>query len=517
MKTKKKKSEGLTRRDLLKASGAVLGGLALGGQYGCSGSSSASAQQQCGTNGCNYSADTPGTQQYLYPNGLGAFTPNTPLDDDEMRITFMGTAFPPSRLAQQMVSIFVEVGPWVPDPAGKGPGKATDSFVFDCGSGVVGNYKAMGVSYGRMDKVFISHLHGDHMSDLSAIYCFGPSEDRRWPLYVWGHGPSLVPNPSKTGPQYYDDGTYDFCDNLRRAMRWHSESFSFLSTGSPNYPIPNRNTWGTPCDLVPVGEDAPNDGYGLVPIELDWTKSGKEPGDNIAYNNPSTHVKITHFPVIHCRKGSIGYKLEWNGLSMIYTSDTRPETNCIEQAKNVDPVTGKARGVDVFIHEMILPPELLAMKNAGLKSPPPPGASKDFDAAVKQASDIESSSHTPQGAFGYLLSQIDPKPRLAVVAHFPVADDTVKCAMNSVQQHFPAGGYPVLGKDIIWSTDLMVLRVKKSGITQLTGQGVSHYTYGAPQNVPASQAAPKYSSPTAQLDQSTLIQSGSTTYCDNGY
>ena len=45
--------------------------------------------------------------------------------------------------------------------------------MFDCGMGVLANYVAMGIPYGRMDKIFIAHLHGDHMSELSAIYCFG--------------------------------------------------------------------------------------------------------------------------------------------------------------------------------------------------------------------------------------------------------------------------------------------------------------------------------------------------------
>ena len=49
----------------------------------------------------------------------------------------------------------------------------------------------------------------------------------------------------------------------------------------------------------------------------------------------------------------------------------------------------------------------------------------------------KNSSHTPQGAFGYLLSQINPRPRLTVIAHFPMANDTVACALNSVQAHFP--------------------------------------------------------------------------------
>jgi ribonuclease Z len=521
--SKNKSSEGLTRRDLLKGSGVILGGLALGGAMAGAGAGKALAEQTCPDNACGYSDTSPPydtTQRYDYPTSLynkGAiFTADMQpqLGSDEMRITFLGTAFPPARKAQQMMSIFVEVGPWVPDSNG-GFGKATDSFVFDCGAGALSNYNAMGISASRMDKIFISHLHADHMSDLSAIYCFGPANDRRWPLYVWSHGPSGVKSP-RPPRRVYDDGTNAFCKHLREAMRWHSESFSFLETSYYGYPIPTRKDWGTPCDLIPVGDDAPDDGYALVPIELDWTKYGKEPGDNIAYYNPKTGVKITHFPVIHCRKGSMGYKLEWNGLSMIYTSDTRPETMSIEQAKNVDPKTGEERGVDVFIHEMILPPELLTMKNAGIAYPPAPNTNPEWDQAVQRTADIESSSHTPQGAFGYLLTQITPRPRLTVISHFPVADDTVECAMNSVNAHFSSGG-PVLGRDIIWSTDLMVLKVKKGQpIEQLIGK-VSDYTFDPSQNVPANPKPPKYPTPTAQLEEATLIKPGAGTYCENGY
>jgi len=48
------------------------------------------------------------------------------------------------------------------------------------------NYSAMNVATGRMNKIFINHLHGDHMSDLTHVYCFGPSQDRKSPLYVFG-------------------------------------------------------------------------------------------------------------------------------------------------------------------------------------------------------------------------------------------------------------------------------------------------------------------------------------------
>ena len=82
------------------------------------------------------------------------------------------------------------------------------------------------------------------------------------------------------------------------------------------------------------------------------------PGDNVAYWNKDTGVKITHFPVIHCRQGSIGYKLEWTSphtgetLSMVYSSDTRPTRTMVEQAS----------GIDVLVHEIVMPPDKWAMK-----------------------------------------------------------------------------------------------------------------------------------------------------------
>ncbi len=87
--------------------------------------------------------------------------------------------------------------------------------MFDCGSGVSSNYNAMGVKWREMDKIFISHLHGDHMSDISYIYQGGPQADRKTPLFVFGPGPSgfVWPGPDAEHPYPYgqhatfDDGT----------------------------------------------------------------------------------------------------------------------------------------------------------------------------------------------------------------------------------------------------------------------------------------------------------------------
>ena len=100
--SKKISSEGLTRRDLLKGSGVILGGLALGGTMLGAGDSKALAQQQCPDNECNYPVDPASTQEYGYPTYLfqkgDVFVPDKDarlLADNEMRITFLGR---PSRL-----------------------------------------------------------------------------------------------------------------------------------------------------------------------------------------------------------------------------------------------------------------------------------------------------------------------------------------------------------------------------------------------------------------------------------
>ncbi|NTW36621.1 MAG: hypothetical protein HGB17_10915 [Syntrophobacteraceae bacterium] len=377
-----------------------------------------------------------------------------------------------------------------------------------------------------MNKIFISHLHADHMTDLTHIYCFGAAADRKSPLYVFGPSRSGVKNP-KAPPEYYEDGTHDMCQSFRRAWRWHSESMSFIQTKNDDssYVVPTKKSWGLPCDPVPLEGDSQRDGYSLIPIELNWKKRGDKPDDNVAYWNPETGVKITHFPVIHCRQGSIGYKLEWNGMSMIYTSDTKPEVNCINQAIN------GGKGVDVFIHEMAPPPDVWAFKQMGLNNPPDPvtqpGLYATWQSATQQAAQIQNSSHTPQGAFAYLLTQIHPKPRLTVATHFPSEDDTIACALSSVKAKNSWVNMDPQNGNMVWSFDLMTLRVfpGTDPVKQLRAVP-NNWGFGALTSNDLSLATAKYHNPdgsdaeTKQLDQTkhdTWIQPGEDTYCDDGY
>ncbi len=502
-----------TRRNALKTSGLALGGLAFG---------RGKALAQCVPHSpCYPTSDK--TQYYTYfydalptmdftqtPVAPGTSFPTPtdtpPLEPNEMRITFMGSCIPPVRRAQAMMSIFVEVG-WQNN-------KAVDQVIFDCGSGCVRNYGAMGVGFGRMNKIFINHLHCDHISDLTHIYGFGPSLDRLSPLYVFGPSPSGVRNPSPP-PMFYDDGTNAFCRHLRETLRWHSESFSFQNTSYQGYIRPTKKDWGLPVVPVPVDGDPSNDGYAMIPIELNWAQIG-----GIAYDNPTTGLKITHYPVIHCRRGSMGYRLEWDSpsgpLSMIYSSDTKPEVNTILQASN------GGKGVDVLIHEMIVPPEIWAMEASHYNQPLPAGVNTVWDNTVNRLTEVQDSSHTPQGAFGYLLRQINPRPRLTVATHFPVSDDTIECALTSVNKHCP--DITDIGQGLTWSFDLMVIRVFPNRIEQYRAEvldyGFSPIYQGPPSNL---LNTPKYhdsqgnGDPYAQIDPTYQIESGPTTYCSDGY
>jgi ribonuclease BN (tRNA processing enzyme) len=63
---------------------------------------------------------------------------------------------------QKGASVFVELG-------------NGDSFVFDTGPGCGINYNVMQVPASRMTRIFLTHLHLDHTSDLAWIYAFGPA------------------------------------------------------------------------------------------------------------------------------------------------------------------------------------------------------------------------------------------------------------------------------------------------------------------------------------------------------
>ncbi|WP_052166512.1 MBL fold metallo-hydrolase [Methylobacter tundripaludum] len=436
-----------TRREILKISGVALGSMAV--------------WPNMTEAGWSETAPPPGlSQQNSYFKSLKPFRPGEPLAKGEMRISFMGTS-PVLRRAQAGASVFVELG------NGKlANGADNDCFVFDCGTGSSINYDAMGVQMSKMRKVFLTHLHGDHMNDLTQIYCFGAQQDGKSPLYIWGPSRSLVCEPG-TDVQH-EDGILDFAYHFREMNRWHTESQSF---------------WGTRW------KDAEGDGYDIFATELNWKTGGggahpktwmtndsmntnnkANPSSDpwVAYYDSVRDVKISFFPAVHDRNGSISYKLEWNGLSMIYGGDTKPSQFMIDNASDVD----------VLIHEIVVPPEVWSARQGGSADP--------SSAGVMVAETIEENSHTPEKAFGYILSQLKKPPRLAVGTHFQSEDDTISVALDNIYSWY-SGPVTIV-------TDLVVLNVSKSQIRERRAV-VSDFTWNPPVADPRAEGGtvlPKY-------------------------
>ena len=122
------------------------------------------------------------------------------LADNEMRITIMGSGIPaPIRPAQATSCVLVQLG-------------NGDAFIFDIGSDNVGKLYSMGLHPSELDKVFITHLHLDHVGGIFPLFdAMGWA--RNTPLRVWG--------PSGHTPEL---GTKAFTQNVRRAAEWHTQS-----------------------------------------------------------------------------------------------------------------------------------------------------------------------------------------------------------------------------------------------------------------------------------------------------
>jgi ribonuclease Z len=223
----------------------------------------------------------------------GEYYPNTEqLAADEMRVTALGTGMPNATKAQKASGWLVELG-------------NGDMFLFDIGTGSIENLTVLRPDFAKIDKVFASHLHTDHIGDFDALWIGGWLQGRYTPLHIYG-------------PTGSDEtlGTQAFADNLRAALKW---------------------------DVTGRSGRLPDAGGEVVVHEFDYKAA---PG--VVYEQNG--VRIISFPAIHVQDGAVSFKLEWNGLTFVFGGDSYPNKWFIENAA----------GADFVIHECFLPPAALA-------------------------------------------------------------------------------------------------------------------------------------------------------------
>jgi ribonuclease Z len=292
---------------------------------------------------------------------------------DEMRISFIGSTPMPVTRSQAGTCIMVELG-------------NGNRFFFDFGSGCVRNIIAMGVALTTVNDIFITHLHVDHYADLPYLYAFAPWMGRWKPLRIHG--------PSGRTPK---DGTKTMIEGMKMMTQWHTDSFNGC----------------------PVG-----DGYEVEVNEFDFRND-----NGICYNKDG--VTVRHWRRSHTKDGASGYRLDWNGLSFVWTGDGRPEDRTIEFSK----------GVDVFVTEV--QPDTANLSALKLGMPAVIGMT-----TIDQA-------HTPHYAVGYIFNKV--QPRLAMVTHTAYDEELIPEITAGIRVHY--GGLFQFG-----APDVVVVNVTKNAI-----------------------------------------------------
>lgn len=61
-----------------------------------------------------------------------------------------------------------------------------DLFLFDCGEGTQVSLKMLNLKWKRIDSIFISHMHADHVTGLPGLLMLSSQVERDKPLYIYG-------------------------------------------------------------------------------------------------------------------------------------------------------------------------------------------------------------------------------------------------------------------------------------------------------------------------------------------
>lgn len=299
---------------------------------------------------------------------------------DEMRIIALGTGRPFARPAQANASWLVELG-------------SGEKFIFDFGYGSFKNFAALELPMSDVTAMFASHLHSDHVGDFGVHWIASWMSGRTKPLHVLG--------PSGETPEH---GIKHFVQHQMASYKWDSV------TRHGHFPI--------------VGEQVEVE-------EFDWASQ------EVVYKNGD--VVVRSFPAVHFHAGAVGFRLEWRGLSFVYSGDTAPNSIFVENA----------RGADVVVHEVFNTTKQL-MERTGYTQ--------------VHAKNLGSKAHTqPREAGGVFAAS---KPRLAVAYHFFNDFDTVGEIEADIRVHYQG--------ELALAQDLMVFNVTPDSIVQRMTVAAAH-------------------------------------------
>jgi ribonuclease Z len=179
-------------------------------------------------------------------------------------------------------------------------------FVFDSGRGITIRLQQAGIPLSKIEHVFLTHLHSDHISGLSDLWLTS---------WIWQR-----PHPIQlTGPV----GTKALAQHLELA---HQADFNYRT----------KNTKLSSDTFALLSKEVTSEG---VVYEQDGIKI--------------TAFLVDHYPV----EPAYGYRIDCGEQSIVISGDTTFSKNLIQHAK----------GVDLLIHEVAAASSDLLTQNARLQ------------------------------------------------------------------------------------------------------------------------------------------------------
>jgi len=205
----------------------------------------------------------------------------------------------------------------MPDPDRAGPCLGVVAgprvFVIDAGSGGPRRLARMGFPVGRIERVYLTHLHSDHIDSLGELM-----------LQAWIGGSRRQPLPV-AGPQ----GVEDVVAGFNTAYRTDSA----YRTAHHGPEVADPAGFGGVAEVIPAPEGPER--RSVILKEGDLTLSV---------------IAVDHAPV----SPAFGFRIDYRDRSVVVSGDTTYSADLI----------AAARGADVMLHEALRPQMVAVMRDA---------------------------------------------------------------------------------------------------------------------------------------------------------
>ena len=274
----------------------------------------------------------------------------------DFKVTLLGTGSPIISSDRYSNSTLVEVG--------------GQKLLFDVGRGSTFRLNEIGISPGMIDKLFITHLHHDHIMGFDDLLITGaavpdPRGLRENPIEIWG------------------------------------------PKGTDNWVKHTLESYQADIEVRKKVEGA----------SLGMEADVQEIEEGVVYDNDGVEViafKVDHGPM----EPAFGYRINYNGHSVVISGDTTYSENLIQFSK----------GADLLIHEVVV-----------VRSGP------DEEYKSEALKNIEAYHTTPEQA-GMVFNKV--KPKLAVYTHLALTLPENKANIKPRTKKIYKGKV-VVGKDLM--------------------------------------------------------------------